>query len=290
MRSVLAAFSVCALTVMATLAEAQNKPCVYNPETMQFAGSPVEQARCLLRPNKIGGVLGDQLKQLPKPLEKLIGQKVEVKKDKLKRYLTKYEDPDTMLGGSLDQPLSFGTLPSGEKISALYFIIHDTSSPYLGDEPEFPSTIDYPSYKGNVLDTWLKSPVAHVFVNRAGHSLTICPFSETVKSGWGTKFSRDFHKVDGKGLQLHIELIQPRRRDPAGSPKNDRFAPIPGFTDKQYDRLALLYAMASVRRGTWLIPAYHSAIDAGIKDAHDDPQNFVLDTFAKKLDALIKSL
>jgi hypothetical protein len=90
------------------------------------------------------------------------------------------------------------------------------------------------------------------------------------------------------GLQLHIELVQPRRPDPASKdPKNDRIAPNPGFTNKQYERLALLYICASVRRGTWLIPAYHSAIDAGIQDAHDDPQNFDLDAFAKQIEILI---
>jgi hypothetical protein len=270
-------------------AAAQNKPCPYNAATLQFAGAPAEQARCLLRPNKIGGVLGEELPQLPKPLEKLIGEKVEIKKEKLQRFLQVYENPQTILGGSLDDPLSTGTLPSGEKIQALYFIIHDTSSPYLGDEA-FPAEMDYPSWRGNLLDQWLKQPVAHVFINRAGRSITISPFSETVKSGWGTKFSRDFHKAEGKGLQLHIELVQPRRRSPDGAPQNDLIAPVPGFTDKQYERLALLYLCASIRRGTWLIPAYHSAIDAGIKDAHDDPQNFALEKFAERLNSLLKAI
>jgi len=270
-------------------AAAQNQPCSYNAATLQFTGSPVEQARCLLRPNKIGGVLGEELKQLPKPLEKLIGEKTGIKKERLQRFLLTYENPEMILGGSLDDPLSSGTLPSGEKIPALYFIIHDTSSPYLGDE-NFPAEMDYPTYQGNLLDQWLKQPVAHVFVNRAGRSITISPFSETVKSGWGTKFSRDFHKAGGKGLQLHIELVQPRRRSPGGPPQNDLIAPVPGFTDKQYERLALLYVCASVRRGSWLIPAYHSAIDAGIKDAHDDPQNFELEKFAERLNSLLKAI
>jgi hypothetical protein len=47
---------------------------------------------------------------------------------------------------------------------------------------------------------------------------------------------------------------------------------------------------ASVRRGSWLIPAFHSAIDAGIKDAHDDPQNFELEKFAKALENLVKKI
>jgi hypothetical protein len=282
-------FAFLFLSLLAISTAAQNKPCPYDPQTMQFIGSPVEQARCLLRPNKVGGVLAEQLARLPKPLEKLIGQKVDIKKTRLEKYLEIYEKPELVLGGSIGDPLSSGVAPTGEKIPALYFIIHDTSSPYLGNE-EFPAVMNYNSWSGNVLDQWLKMPVAHIFVNRAGRSITICPFSETVKSGWGTKFSRDFHKAEGKGLQLHIELVQPRRHDPNGPPKNDLIAPVPGFTEKQYERLALLYVCASFRRGTWMIPAYHSAIDAGIKDAHDDPQNFELELFAEKLNALLKNL
>jgi len=52
----------------------------------------------------------------------------------------------------------------------------------------------------------------------------------------------------------------------------------------------LVTVLASVRSGTWLIPAYHSAIDAGIKDAHDDPQNFELKKFAEKLKKLLDKL
>jgi len=93
-----------------------------------------------------------------------------------------------------------------------------------------------------------------------------------------------------KGLQIHVELLQPRRSDPAGKTANDAIAPIPGFTDAQMDRLALVYVSATIRRGEWLIPAYHAAVDAGIPDAHDDPQNFDLTLWAKRLDALLKSL
>jgi hypothetical protein len=270
---------------------AQNKPCEFNPQTLQFKGTAIKQARCLLRPNKIGGVLGNELKTLPKTLEKLIGKTVKIKKEKLGKYLIADKFNENTLGGSLDESLSKAKLPDGEEIQALYFIIHDASYPYLKDEP-FPENFNTDAaWKGNILEIWLKQPVAHVFVNRLGDSLTTTLFSKTVEKGWGTKFARDFLKTDGKGLQIHIELIQPRRRDANNpNPTNDLIAPFPGFTGKQYKRLALLYACASVRRGTWLIPAYHSAIDAGIKDAHDDPQNFELEKFANELKKLINSV
>jgi hypothetical protein len=270
---------------------AQNKPCEFNPQTLQFAGTPREQARCLLRPNKIGGVLEGELRALPKPLEKLIGEKVEIKKEKLRKYLQKNKIDENALGGSLDDSLSKAKLPNGEEIYALYFIIHDASYPYLKDEP-FPENFNTDAnWSGNKIEIWLKNPVAHIFVNRLGESVTTTLFSKTVEKGWGTKFARDVLKTDGKGLQLHIELIQPRRRDAANSnPSNDLIAPFPGFTGEQYKRLALLYICASVRRGMWLIPAYHSAIDAGIKDAHDDPQNFELEKFAAELKKLIAKI
>jgi hypothetical protein len=287
-------FAICMLlTVLFTMttAAAQNTPCKLDQSTLLFAGMPVEQARCLLRPNKIGGVLNKEQKTLPGPLEKIIGQPVTVRKEVLRKYLQENSINEADLGGSLDGPLVKATLPNGEEIQALYFLIHDTSWPYLKDEP-FPADFNSDiNWKGNNISTWVNNPVAHIFVNRLGSSVTTTPFSESVRKGWGTKFARDVLKADAKGLEIHIELVQPRRRDPSDpNPGNDRFAPDPGFTGAQYDRLALLYLCASARRGTWLIPAYHSAVDAGIKDAHDDPQNFELKTFAKSLKKLLRQL
>lgn len=269
---------------------AQNKPCKFDEKTLQFVGSPIEQAKCLLRPNKIYGVLGEELNDLPKPLGKLIGEKISVNKKDLRNYLSRQGIAEQSLGGSIEEKLSVAKLPNAEEIQSLYFIIHDTSSPYLKDEP-FPQNFDTDKlWRGNNLNVWLNSPVAHIFVNRLGESLTTTPFSEPVRKGWGTKFARDFLKSDAKALQIHVELIQPRRREASGSPANDAIAPLPGFTEAQYERLALLYVCASVRRGTWLIPAYHSAIDAGIKDAHDDPQNFELGKFALAISKLIRKI
>ena len=64
----------------------------------------------------------------------------------------------------------------------------------------------------------------------------------------------------------------------------------PGFTAAQYEKLALLYTIASVRAGTWIIPAFHSPIDADIRGGHDDPQNFDLDAFAASLDRILVAL
>ena len=89
---------------------------------------------------------------------------------------------------------------------------------------------------------------------------------------------------------MHVELIQPRRRAAGFGRRNDAQAPTPGFTAAQYDRLALLYAIASVRAGNWLIPAFHAPIDSGIRGGHDDPQNFDLRSFARSLEELMQTL
>lgn len=126
--------------------------------------------------------------------------------------------------------------------------------------------------------------VTHIYVNRLGESVAARTFDRTVAA---TKFERGPGR---KGLFLHVELIQPRRREPSGGASNDAIAPMPGFTAKQLDRLALLYVAASVRRGQWLLPAFHAAVDAGIPDAHDDPQNFDMDGWLGALQSLLAEL
>ena len=52
----------------------------------------------------------------------------------------------------------------------------------------------------------------------------------------------------------------------------------------------MLYTIASVRSGQWLVPAFHAAIDAEIPNGHDDPLNFDIDSFANSLDQLVEKL
>jgi hypothetical protein len=268
----------------------QNIPCPFNSQTLQFQGSPKEQARCLLRPVKQRGILGETLKKLPAPLEKLIGEKIKIKKENLRKFLVKNNISETSIGGSLDEKLSTGKLPDGTVSQANYFIIHDVSAPNYLLEP-FPANINDVNWTGNNLANREKMKVAHVFVNRAGQSVSAVEFGSVLpEKRFGTKFARDNLKAEAKGLQIHVELVQPRRSDFTWFKGNDAIAPEPGFTDLQYEGLALLYVAASIRRGNWLIPAFHCAIDAGIPDAHDDPQNFSLDSYAQKLQLLVKEL
>ena len=261
------ALSVFAILVFAVSTAAQT-PCPFD--------SPDEEqlARCLIRPVKIYGNLGAEPTTLPDPLKNLIGKRVKVKVKSLKRYLDAQGITEGSIGGSLATPIP----------TARYFAIHDTSSPYLKDDP-FPANINEADYRGNNLVRWAQVKVTHVYVNRLGESATASNFETTVGA---TKYER--RNPDRKGLFLHVELIQPRRRDPNGGPTNDAFAPEPGFTAKQLDRLALLYVAASVRRGRWLLPAFHAAVDAGIPNAHDDPQNFDLDGWLASVQRFVAEL
>jgi hypothetical protein len=281
---VLASFSLCGS------ARAQETNCPYDEASLSFKGAAVEQAECLLRPVLIGGHLGPPLKKLPAPLNKLVGQRVELAIGTLQKYLKSHNIAETDLGGSLSDTLSHAGSDS-TMVYAHYFVIHDVSTPnYL--DAAFPTDINEASWEWNDLrKRWSKTKVAHVFVSRTGESITAVDFGSTLAPGrFGTKFARDRLKEAAKGLQLHIEMIQPRRGDPTRPPKNDAIAPQPGFTEAQLDRLALLYIAASVRRGEWLIPAFHAAVDAGIPDAHDDPQNFDLKLWADRLAITLKNL
>jgi hypothetical protein len=105
-----------------------------------------------------------------------------------------------------------------------------------------------------------------------------------------TKRERELPGGQLRGRFLHVELVQPRRRDPAGGARNDAIAPQPGFTETQYRRLAEAYVAASLRTGTWLIPAYHAVLDNGLPDGHDDPQNFDLPAWDGQLAAVLSQL
>jgi hypothetical protein len=271
---------------------AQDTPCVFDDSSLSYTGTPQEQAKCLLRPVLMGGHLDAPLKKLPAPLEKLIGKPVNVSKAALRRYLAARNISEADIGGSLDDPVSPANTRDPQAPLARYFVIHDTSTPNYLDKP-FPPDINEATWSLNDLrKRWMSRKVTHVFINRLGESVTAVDFkTELPAPNHGTKFARDHLRDKGNGLYLHIELLQPRRRNPQGKPENnDNFAPVPGFTDAQLERLALVYIAASVRRGAWLIPAFHAAIDVSIPDAHDDPQNFDTARWANQLGTLLKSI
>jgi len=274
----LAVLSGCAALTRLNLPQG---PCGFDAEALSFAGDAVTQARCLLRPVGPGGAPAREPAALPASLASLIGQPVADLRPRLRRWLDERRVPDAAIGGSLDAPLSHARDDDPAAPAARYFVLHDTSFPYLGDAPGFPPDADA---SVNDLHGYVRGPaVAHVFVNRRGETV----LGHDLAVPWrATQLENRRVGLAARGLFLHVELVQPRRRDPAGPARNDRIAPVPGFTDAQYAQLALLYAAASARRGDWLVPAFHAAIDEGIAGAHDDPQNFEIDKFAEALERL----
>jgi hypothetical protein len=247
------------------------------PGRCDLTASPVEQAKCLLRPVKKFANLGAPLNELPAPFDNLVGQPTEtsITLEQLKRFLAAKGIRETDLGGSLAIRLS----------KPKYFVIHDTSD-FL-ESNDFPSTINDATSSLNDLSRRVSKKICHVYINRVGQSATAVVFESSAPPS-GTKFGL-CHTAQRRAF-LHIENIQPRIRDRSVSFKNDAIAPDPGFPEAQLERLALVYMVASVRSGKWLIPAYHSPIDLGYADAHDDPQNFNLHTWATKLRELIEQV
>jgi hypothetical protein len=260
---------------------AEASPCAFDGATLQFKGSPVEQAACLLRQVGQWGKISPGPATLPAGLAQRIGQPTGQLRTQLAKYLSARHIAPNDIGGPLGSGVS--KTPTGKP--AAYFVIHDTSSPFLGAVAGFPPD-DAP--KLNSLASYGgPNAVAHVFVNRLGKTLLGHDFSVPWRA---TKLETKVLGDAGKGLFLHVELLQPRRSDPSGPTGNDALAPTPGFTAQQYKALALLYASASVRRGTWLVPAFHAALDEGRSDAHDDPQHFELQRFGEAFDALLQEL
>jgi len=256
-------------------------PCGFDVEALQFEGDALAQARCLLRPVAPGGVVSRRPAVLPATLASLVGQPVGDLGPRLQRYLAAHAIPDAAIGGPLAAPLSHARDGDPAAPPARYFVLHDTSTPWLGDVAAFPPDDD-PSL--NALDRFAgPQAVAHVFVNRKGEVLAAHGFDVPWRA---TQLEMRRIGPRSKGLFLHVELAQPRRRDPGGAAGNDAIAPVPGFTDAQYAQAALLYAAASARRGDWLVPAFHAALDEGIAGAHDDPQHFELARWALALDRL----
>jgi hypothetical protein len=263
--------------------------CVFDQETMRFSGEPADEATCLMRSVDKSRNLGPPLERLPHALTSRVGQSNGLpSREALSAFLSRLE-LDRDFGAHLWKPVSRANDNDPDAPAARYFVIHDTSGPNYGHWP-FPLDIDVSPKINNLnnfkcSDGWER---AHAFVNRSGAMLRGHDFSVPWRA---TKFERAINFSGAlKGLFLHVELIQPRRSARGLGRRNDAEAPSPGFTPAQYDSLALLYTIASVRAQAWLIPAFHAAIDSGIRGGHDDPLNFEIEHFANSLDVLVDRL
>ena len=263
-------------------------PCVFDWGALSFQGEPAQQARCLMRGMDKSRNLAPTLESLPAALEQRVGSDSGLPSRKaLSGHLSKL-DLEWDFAANLWQPVSRADDNDPDAPMARYFVIHDTSGPNYGHRA-FPADINTDSKINNLADFkcedgWGK---AHVVINRSGdmllsHELSI-PWRET-RFEQAANFAGTL-----KGLFLHIELIQPRKNAGRGR-GNDAQTPSPAFTVAQYDRLALVYVVASVRAERWLIPAFHAALDADIPNGHDDPLHFDVDSFANSVEKLVDTL
>jgi hypothetical protein len=263
--------------------------CAFDAETLSYAGTPVEQAMCLMRGMDATRNLAPPLTSLPSALASRIGETPGLPtREVLSNYLSK-ENLETDFAAHLWEPLSRAHDNDPDSPTARYFVIHDTSGPNYGHRA-FPDDINTDAHYENLADYactdgWGR---AHVFINRVGEMLLAHDYSIPWRE---TKFEQAAEFGGAlQGLFLHNELVQPRKSAPGHGWRNDAQTPDPAFTQAQYDRLALLYTIAGVRKGKWLIPAFHAAIDADIPNGHDDPLHFDIDSFAASLDTLAEKL
>jgi hypothetical protein len=263
--------------------------CDFDPDTLSFRGEPVDQARCLMRGLDSTRNLGPPLAALPEALASRIGRNGGLPtRETLSKFLSK-QNLEWDFAAYLWQPVSHAKDNDPDAPAARYFVIHDTSGPNFGHRA-FPDDTDSTAHFNNLKnffcpDGWGK---AHVVINRSGEMILDHDFGIPWRE---TKFERAVNFAGAlKGLFLHVEMIQPRKAAAGYGRYNDAATPNPAFTTAQYDRLALLYVIASVRAGQWLIPAFHAAIDANIRNGHDDPRNFDVDSFANSLDLVIEKL
>lgn len=254
----------------------------FNTQTQSFEGTPVEQAKYLLSPVKKYAKIGESIAALPPVLEQLLSGNPMIDKQKLKIYLSNNQITENNIGGNIDDFVS----KTQKGNLAKYFIIHDTSTPNY-EQLEIPNNIDSANWKPNLLKIYKNATKksAHIFIDRMGNSIT----QNNLITPWrATKLELKAIGTSSRGLFIHIELIQPRKAD--FNKVNDAIAPNPGFTAIQLKRLALVYIVASARRGKWLLPAYHAVLDNGISDGHDDPQNFDLYKWDSILGILIQDI
>ncbi|HEY6995397.1 MAG TPA: hypothetical protein VH397_16950 [Xanthobacteraceae bacterium] len=260
-----------------------NTPCPFDQSHLSFVGSPVQQASCLLRFVKRLGNVDDAPATLPPVLLGLLGapETLNVTKAQLRSYLQRHAIDESAVGGSLDTPVCRADTNDPSAPLARYFVIHDTSTELNPGQTFDPDFINTARWTGNKLSSQPQGKT-HIYINRLGETRTDGDYHTPRRA---TQFELKPPHTRFRGLFLHHELVQPRKGPSPAAPD----APDPGFTKVQYERLALQYLLASVRRGNWMIPAFHCVLDLHVGD-HDDPQHFDLAAWDTALAAMLTAV
>ncbi|MGH6785881.1 MAG: N-acetylmuramoyl-L-alanine amidase [Novosphingobium sp.] len=257
--------------------------CRFDRDALTFAGTPLEQATCLLR--KIEPLAVRKPQKLPRVIERLMTEGGAPSADARAAAIAAFPEPYRAYAiGHAGDPAS----QTEAGVPLQYFVIHDTSEPFYGAEP-FPDDPDNDprvnSFTIYLDGTIAAEPVAHIFLNRQGQIWAGHDFAVPWRA---TKLESRVVGVPARGRFVHIETVQPRRYMTGYTDRGHTYGLKPGFTQAQYRQLAALYVYASARAGRWLIPAQHNTVDAGIPGAHDDPYHFELRKFAKELEKLVR--
>ncbi len=257
--------------------------CRFDRDALTFAGTPLEQATCLLRkiekfavrkPQPVPPIFARLLTNAPPPSAAQKAAAIAAFPEPYRAYAQLHADA----------PVS----QTEEGLPLQYYVIHDTSTPFYRSEP-FPRRLDQDlkvnSFQPYISDEIAKEPVAHIFLNRAGQIWAGHEFAEPWRA---TKLESRVVGPRARGRFVHIETVQPRRFVGDATSRAQTEGPKPGFSKAQYRLLSALYVYVSARAGRWLIPAQHNTVDAGIPDAHDDPQNFDMKQFGKEVERLVR--
>src|SRR5262245_18995438 len=102
--------------------------CRFNHQTFSFEGTPVNQARCLLRKVLPLGNVSNTPAVLPTVLENMIGRPCDITRAQLSAYLVGHGITEASIGGELNQPVSHTNGSAAPETDARYFVIHDTST------------------------------------------------------------------------------------------------------------------------------------------------------------------
>ena len=191
--------------------------CDFNLNSLEYRGTPVEQAKCLMRSLDQTRNLGPPLDSLPDALASRIGRDSGLpSRETLSAYLSK-QDLEWDFAAHLWQPVSRAEDNNPQAPAARYFVIHDTSGPNYGHR-SFPDDINSTAKFNNLKnyycpDGWGK---AHVVVNRSGDMI--------VDHDFRNPMARDKIRARG-GFRRHLEGAVPARRDDPTAAQRARIQP-----------------------------------------------------------------
>ena len=257
------------------------------PADLELRRQPVEQAMCLMRGMDATRNLVPTLERLAAALASRIGADTGLPaRELLTTFLSKLDS-----NGIWRQPLAAGVTRQRQRPeSPIAAVLRDPR--YQRTELRAPA-IPARHHANPKINNLVKFMCMTAGVRRTLSSIAWAAFcrSRLLRSLAGDQIRAS------AGIRRRAERTFCARRDDSAAPRRAPGAvvttlilPDPAFTTAQYDRLAFVYTIVSVRAGHWLIPAFHAAIDADIPNGHDDPLNFDIDSFADSIDRLMEKL